>query len=289
MPYQFLLYEKAGQIARLTLNRPEKLNAIHDVMRRELRDALDAAAEDDDLKVLVLKGAGRAFCAGHDLEATGRQVGFTDEKSQEEKGRRPSQRSRLKRDRWVVETWQRLLYHPKITIAQVHGHCLGGGNFLQMCCDLSIAAEDAQLGHPEYRLIGPRVIALQVLMLGLKRASYMVYTGKRFSGKEAEAMGLISKAVPADHLEAEVNELAEALSTLPADGIAIGKEMTHIALETLGMGTGFLHWMAGHTLGTNLRFEPGEFNLFKERRDKGAKTAFTQRHKQFEATEKDQA
>lgn len=282
MAYEFVLYGVEERVATVTLNRPDKMNAMHDAMRAEISAAFAEAAKDDAVKVVILKGAGRCFSAGHDLEMAGRPYGFTDGRTEEERKRRPSQRTRLRRDRWIAEIWRDILFHPKVTIAQVHGHCLGGASILQMCCDIAIAAEDAVLGHPEYRLVGPKVNILQVLCMGLRRANLVCYTGRKFTGREAERLGLVSMAVPADRLEEEVRSMAHSLSQYAADGIAIGKAITHQALDALRAGSTFTQWYMGHTLGTNIRFEPEEHNYFRERREKGHRMAFHERDQRFE-------
>ncbi len=282
MAYQYILYGVEKRIATITLNRPEKLNAVHDAMRAEISAAYAEAAKDDAVKVVVLKGAGTCFSAGHDLQAVGRPYGFNDGRTEEERSRRPSQRVRLRRDRWIAEIWRDILVHPKITIAQIHGFCLGGSSLMQLCCDVAVAAEDATLGHPEYRLVGPKVSLLQMYILGLRRANFVCYTGRKFTGREAERLGLVSLAVPREKLEEEVQTMAKSFAQFPADGIAIGKAITHQALEAMGVTKAFSQWYMGHTLGTNIQFESDDHNFFRERRERGTKTAFHERDARFE-------
>lgn len=280
MDYQYVIYEKEGNIVRLTLNRPEKLNAFDFPRQGGLLDdfyaALAEAEDDDEVKVIVIKGAGRAFCAGHDLNTVGFVYGMGTGKPDE---RRASQRARLNVDRnWIWNHHLRLFYCPKVTIAQVHGYCIGEGLMLVEECDLAVAAEDAQIGHTEQRLgfAGSGVSTMLHLMLqvGMKRARELLLTGRLLSGREAADIGLVNKAVPAEGLEEEVETLAKAICLLPADGIAIGKAFTHLAYDTLGLTSSFIQGYIGHTLFTNLRWEPEEYNFFKERRGKGTRLGF---------------
>lgn len=280
MDYQYIIYEKNENIARITFNKPEKLNTFNFIGKgedaQELYNALDDAAKDDDIKVVILKGAGRAFCVGHDLTKVGFVYGMGTGQPDE---RRPSQRIRLHMDKGgLCDDFLSLFLHPKITIAQVHGHCIAGGLILALLCDLTVAAEDAQIGHTEQRLgfAGSGIPTVEILIatVGLKRALDLLVTGRVINGKEAAEIGLVTKAVPYEKLEEEVNKLSQAACLLPRDGIAIGKAHRHLAYESMGLIKGFAHGYITHTLFTNLRWESDEYNFFKERRDKGAKTAF---------------
>ena len=279
MQYETVIYEKEGNIAQITLNHPEKLNVWPFPGQGGLTDdfqaALCEAEEDDDVKIVVIKAAGRAFSAGHDLTKVGFVYGIGTGKPGE---RRASQRVRLKVDNAMYDGLRRLFLFPKITVAQVHGYCIGEGLMVVCCCDLAIAAEDAQLGHTEQRLgfagSGIPNIPILIATVGLKRAMDLLLTGRHIDGKEAEQMGLVNKAVPADKLEAEVNTLVQALALLPRDGIAIGKAARRLTYENMGLMSGFSDGYISHTMFTNLRWEPDEYNFFKERRNKGAKAGF---------------
>jgi len=288
MEYKYVIYEKSNAIATITFNRPDKLNVFNMMGTKEgvwadTLDALTEAEDDDEVKVVIIKGAGKAFCAGEDLSQAGFVYGFGTGKPGE---RRPSQRIRLKYDKKFMEDWVRLLYSPKITIAQGHGYCLGAGTMVLLFCDFAIVAEDATLGFIEERIgtaggANPFVIPL-ILTVGLKRARDLLFTGRRFSGKEAAEMGLVTKAVPADKLEEEVEALAKDVSLLPRDGIAMGKASLELWLNIMGMHTASVSaaYMS-HTLFTNLRWEPGEYNFFKQRRDKGLKESLHGMHDRF--------
>ncbi len=281
MAYKWIIYRKEGHIARLTINKPEKLNVIQMIGRgedcAEIYDAMEDAANDDDIKVIILNGAGRAFSAGHDLTKVGFVYGMG---TGQEGERRPSQRIRLAKDRMGLgnDLLNGIFLHPKITIAQVHGICVGGGALIFSLCDLVVAADDSQIGYIEQRLgfSGGGIPNLNVLIatVGLKRALDLLLTGRMLDGKEAAEIGLITKSVPPDKLEEEVNNMAQAITLLPRDGIAIGKAARHLAYDSMGLTAGFAHGYITHTLFTNLRWEDDEYNFFKERRNKGAKAGF---------------
>lgn len=280
-----IIYDKMGTAAQIIFNRPEKLNVmdfpgdggIYDSFMK----ALDMAEDDDELKVVVIKGAGRAFCAGHDLN---RIYHVYEEKDAEPGKRRPSQRARLNIDRKWLWGHQRLLLFPKVTIAQVHGQCIGEGAQFAELCDFTIVSEDAHISHAEQRLgfsgSGMNLIPLYQ-MLGYKRARDILLTGRSFDGIEAESMGWATKAVPLDKLEEEVDKLVKQISLLPYDGIAIGKATNHFICDILGFGHGWVEGYLSHTLFTNLRFEEGEYNFVRERRSKGARAGFHKRDERY--------
>lgn len=283
MNYRYIIYEKDGNIARIILNKPEKLNCMSFLGPgedfAEVLDAITRAEEDDDVKVVILKGKGRAFCTGHDLSKVGFLYGFGTGKPGE---RRPSQRIRLYKDRaGNAEGYKKILLCTKLTIAQLHGYALEGGMIMALGCDFIIASEDCRIGFPGQRLgfagSGEHTLYQLMLTIGMKRAIDFYITGREVSGKEAEQMGLITKAVPADKLEEYVENLARALCFYPRDGIAIGKATQHMFYDLIGLISSYTIGYVSHTLFTNLRFEPDEFNFFKERRDAGAKAAFKKR------------
>ena len=287
MAYKYVIYEKEGNVARVILNKPEKLNAYEWLGvgpdAAEVWAAFDEAAEDDDVKVVILKGKGRAFTTGHDLTKVGFLYGFGTGKAGE---RRPSIRIRLKKDKLGMDVMMNSLFlHPKITISQVHGYAIGGGIYYPLMTDLAIASEDAQLGLTDQRLgfagSGVPCITHLILTVGLKRAMDLLLTGRIITGKEAAEIGLVNKAVPVDKLEEEVEKLAKAMTLLPRDGIAIGKATRHLIYERLGLLHSFIPGYISHTLFTDLRWEPDEYNFFKERRDKGAKAGFKGRDERF--------
>jgi enoyl-CoA hydratase/carnithine racemase len=212
MAYEFVLYEKEGQVAYITLNRPDRLNAVGPEILRDWQAAMTEAEEDDDVKVMVFKGAGRAFSAGADLTGVGFVYGMKEAKHGE-KGelRRIPQRVKLKFDRALfVDFHRRILFSPKITIAQMHKYCLGVAFQLVLHCDLLIASEDCKLGHVEERLGqgGMTISPIMVLRCGLTRAMDLCMTGKMITGAQAAQYNLINRAVSEEILNDEVKELA---------------------------------------------------------------------------------
>jgi enoyl-CoA hydratase len=268
-------YEKTGHVGRIMLNRPEKLNAYSNELKVDLDEALTAGEEDDDVKVVILKGEGRAFCAGADLSQVYTRYGGVPGT------RRPSERIRLKIDRKrLSEMFRRLFLFPKITIAQIHGYCVGIGSHLAISCDLLIAAEDALIGYTEERLGFSRTSSMfniLVARVGLTRALDLLLPGKLIKGKEAEQIGLVTKAVAPDRLQKVVETRAQEIALLPRDGIAIGKAMRQVEYGSLGLLGIFDTGYVGHSFFTNVRWEPDEFNFIRERNKVGVKAAFGSR------------
>jgi enoyl-CoA hydratase len=280
--YQTLLYEKEGKIVKLTLNRPDKLNAISVQMRKEIMAAMQEIENDDDVSVTIIKGAGKTFSGGHDLTEVYFRYGAGTGKPEE---RRPSQRVRLHGDDEILAKFLgSVLYCWKVTSAQVHGMCIGGAAHLSLLCDITIAAEDTQFAFTEQRLAfagsNPLLIPL-MLAMGWKRTRELLLTGRTFSGLEAEQMGFITRAVPAYKLEEEVERTAKAVCLLGRDAIAMGKANTHMAYDRLGFNDSLKQGIIVHTLATNVRWEPDEYNFVKERRERGAKEAFRELHDRF--------
>lgn len=279
-----VVVEKDGPVARLILNRPEKHNALRFDDLDHLIAALHDAEEDDDIRVIVLKGRGPSFCAGHDyndaLRAYGLEGGVGGGKP-----RRPSQRSRLLRDRKLGMNYMALQNALKPVIAQVHGHCTGVGMYFVELVDLAIAAHETQFSHTEQRLgLAGNTWHMnsQILMYGAKKARELMLLGETFDGPEAQRLGLVNLSVPATALDETVEAWARKIAKHPRDALVTGKAMHQMALESLGAGQQFMRGTVGHTLGTNLRFEPDEFNFLRERRDEGTTATFKKRDERFD-------
>ena len=288
MPYQHIIYEKNGPIVRIILNHPDRLNALCPDISQEMTRAITQVNEDDEVKVAIFKGAGRSFCAGADLSRVGFVYGWKVPQSGE-KSRKPSMRARLHFDKMTFfDECQQLLLCQKVTIAQAHGHLLGAGLNLFMHCDLLIASEDCKLGHVEERLglAGATISPMMILRCGFTRAMELCITGKMISGKEAVQAGMVNRAVPADKLEAEVDELAQGIAKYPRDGIALGKVSRHLIYDIMGITRGLTHAYLNHTMQTNITFEPDEYNFFKERRDQGVRDAAHGKHDFYKSLDK---
>lgn len=196
-PDGYVLYEKQDGIGWITLNRPDKLNAIHYLMRAELRAALMDVASDENVRVAVIRGAGRAFSSGADLN-----------------GSEPPPDAPACYDRrdlaHMISEW--VWSNPKPIIAAVHGYTLARGGDLAAACDITIAADDAQFGYPVLWQSPLTPKCLWPWTIGLKLTKELVYTGRLMDAHEAKQHGLVNRVVPRDRLTAEVTELAVALA-----------------------------------------------------------------------------
>ena len=282
-----LLYEKKeyaeGAVATLQFNKPHTMNALNIEFSKEIDAALDKIEQDDDVKAIVFKGSGKAFSSGYDLGRVYFVYGGGTGKPQDDT-RRPSQRARLAYDKWRSESLRRIFFLDKITIAQVHGYCIGGGLYMSLCCDMTVCADDAKIGHAEQRLgfAGAMyVFPILVSLIGHKKARELLLTGRLLDGKEAERIGLVNKTVPPDALDDEVKKLAESMTLLPRDGIAIGKACARMAYDSMGLSNAFGQGYLGHTMFTNTRFEKGEYNFLKRRRDVGVREAVRERDARY--------
>ena len=204
---------------RLVLNRPAKLNAISRELRVALGEAVAAAVADDAVRVIVIAGAGRAFCSGYDLSeaAPGDAVGLA-------RGPRRGRRGDAPRSGDC----------PKPVIAQVHGYALAGGLELAMACDLIVAAEGAKLGEPEIRFGSAPVTLLMPYLIGQKKTRELLMTGDLIDAAEAHRIGLVNRVVPLERLAAEVDALADRLARVPPDVMAPTKLMLNRAMEAAG-------------------------------------------------------
>jgi len=284
---QVILYEKDPEKKRVTItfNRPEKLNSFTSDMWRETIRRVHEAEDDDEVSVIVFKGAGRCFASGHDVADLGTHHGW----SHDPKARRPSQRRRLSWDNTVFQgrrgVCQTVNFCSKVTIAQVHGYCYGGHHYLAMACDITVAAEDALFTHPGYRYIGP-IGELVLLMntMGIKKAKEMTLTGTPLTAQDALACGLVNHVVPMEKLEETVDRIADTIARQPRDAIAMGKAFWELAQDIAGVGASYTAGYITHTLQTNIRYEPDEFNLFAAKKDKGVKGAILEREKRYTDT-----
>jgi enoyl-CoA hydratase len=271
-----VLLEKAGATARLILNRPEKGNALPFDSLDRLVDLLHEAENDDDVKVVVLKGRGSSFCVGDDFEDIAIAYGHVGA----EPGKRPprlSQRARLAIDRRLGRGVSSFQNSAKPVIAQVHGHCVGIGLFLVEVCDLALCADSTRFSHAEQRLgLAGNTFNLATLIVayGPKKARELLLFGDQFDGPTAEQIGLVNRSVPDDELEATVEAWAEKVARNSKDALVMGKAAHAMALASLGMSSYIHSGMVGHALGTNVKFEPDDFNFFRTRRDRGTKAAF---------------
>jgi len=233
MSYETLLYRVDGRIARITLNRPNRRNAIDAKMPGEIRAAVGRANEDDGVHVIVLDGAGASFCAGYDLQIFAATEGSTA--GVQEMPWDPMLDYRLMKG--FTDDYFSLWRSYKPTICKVHGHAVAGGSDIALSCDLVVMAEDALIGYPPARVWGCPTTAMWVYRIGVERAKRMLFTGDLVNGVEAKEMGLVLDAAPADALEARVMGLAERMAGVPRNQLMMQKLMINQAYENMGLGT----------------------------------------------------
>lgn len=236
MVFETLLYRTDGAVATITLNRPERLNTIVPPMPDELEAAVTEAVRDPDVKVIVLRGAGRSFCAGFDFGGGFHHWGdamMTDGRWDPGKDFMMTTSPSLSPVQKMLSIWR----SPKPVIAQVHGWCVGGGSDMALCADLVVVSEDAQIGTPYARMWGCYLTGMWIYRLGLTRVKELSLTGRSLSGTEAAEVGLVNAAVPFERLEGEVASRAEELARLPGSQLAAMKLVVNQAFENMGLGT----------------------------------------------------
>jgi enoyl-CoA hydratase len=236
MSYETILYEKAGPVVTITLNRPQTLNAINPQMTAELHRALDEAGTDADVRAIILTGAGRAFSAGYDI------------------GRRPDGKSSLDPagmevadflKRWWTndsDSAQRLLHlwHlSKPVIAAVHGWVMGGGFWYSLACDMTIAADNSVFAQPEVRHVSNTTFLFAALA-GWKAAHRYALTGDHFDAAEALRLGIVNEVVPFAELMGKARALAERIARVPEPSVRLNKAVTCYGLLAMGLGAGML-------------------------------------------------
>jgi enoyl-CoA hydratase/carnithine racemase len=267
--YETIVYEKVeDRIFRITLNRPQKLNAMSAALLDELDRALGDFERDEEASVLVIRGAGRAFCAGYDLTPSGGGGGpYT-----------------ITHDRWamrkLVERWQRLWNLPKPTIAQVHGYCLAGATELAGHCDLVFAAEDAQFGHPAGRTLGViPSLSMWPYLIGMRRTKEFLFTGDSMTAAQALEYGLVNRVVPADRLEDEVLAYARRVAKVPVDMLTLHKAATNRFFEMMGI---YAAEQSASEFDAIAHQTPTAKNEVRKMREQGLKTALLERDRSFE-------
>ncbi len=217
-----LLSEDLGPVRRLTMNRPKALNALSGELIDAMSRALDDAAADDSVRVLILRGAGRAFCSGYDLSEDA-EAGTKDSVS------------------WYTELQHsademlRFFDHPKPIVAQVHKYCLAGGCDLMMVCDLTVCSDDALFGEPEIRFGSGVVTMVMPWLLGVRKAKELLFTGEdRIDAREALRIGLVNRVVPLDDLDAATLQLAEEIAKNDPFAVSMQKRAINAVWEQAG-------------------------------------------------------
>jgi enoyl-CoA hydratase len=268
MEYTLILVdEPLPHVRRVTLNRPEKRNALNHPLRGEIMDALRAGDMDPDIKVMIVRANGPSFSAGYDLGGGNEGHEYPHYTAPGE-GQWP---------RHVTETWMSIWDMSKPVIAQVHGFCLAGGSELATGCDLVYMAEDAQMGYPAVRF-GVPDMHFHPWFLGMRKAMEMFMTGDSVSGIEAVEYGWANAAFPADRLEAEVLKVAEKITKLPLDVLRLNKRAIHRQMEAMGLRNGIRAGTELCALGTHTQ---SMANFIASIRDNGLTGALDRRDGTF--------
>ena len=224
-----VLLEKDGRIARITLNRPEVMNAIDDDLPVELAAAVAEADADRAIHVMVLSGNGRAFCAGYDMAYYAEQSSGTGNQVTQDMPWDPLQDYQFM---WRnTQHFMSIFRAMKPVVCKVHGFALAGGSDIALCADLTYMADNAQIGYMPARVWGTPTTAMWVYRFGPEKAKRMLFTDDKISGKEAEAMGLVLKSVPTAQLDDEVEAMAQRMATVPINQLAMQKMVINQAME----------------------------------------------------------
>ncbi len=231
MHFSTLLVDVRDRIATITLNRPERLNAINDEMPRELRAAVEAAEADRRVHVIMLAGAGDAFCAGYDLKLYAEKKSI-DNVIQPMPWDPMRDYALMRRN---TDDFMSLWRAHKPTIAKVHGYAAAGGSDIALCCDFILMAEDARIGYMPARVWGCPTTAMWVYRLGAQRAKRMLLTGDLIDGKTAKDWGLALDAVPARKLNAAVDALATRMAGVPKNQLMMMKLVVNQTFDQMGL------------------------------------------------------
>ena len=233
MKYTSLKYAVAGRIARITLNRPARLNAIDDKMPREIRRAVEEANDDDRVHVIVLAGAGKAFCAGYDLKKFA-EGGSKNRWTQSMPWDPMKDYRGMKAN---TDDFFAIWRSYKPVICKVHGYAVAGGSDIALCADIVIMEDKAKIGYMPARVWGCPTTAMWVYRLGAEKAKRMLLTGDTVDGTTAEKMGLVYQAVPLKDLNKAVDALARRMAGVPKNQLMMQKLMINQAYENMGLSS----------------------------------------------------
>lgn len=228
-PVSVLHYAVADGIATLTLNRPDKRNALNGELVQALKDGLAAAAEDDAVRVVAVRGAGKDFCSGADLAEMERIATMGLEEN-------------IVDARSLGALFQQMRDHPQPVVAVVHGRALAGGCGLASACDLVLARDDAEFGYPEVYLGFVPALVMTILRrkVGEGEAFHLVAQGDRFDAHEARRLGLVTQIFAADAFDADVTRYLARLASKPASAVSMTKALLY-DLDDLGFDDGLEH------------------------------------------------
>lgn len=230
MEFRSVRYDVDGRVATITLDRPERLNAIDDLMPSEIRTAVERAQADTGVHVIVVTGSGRSFCSGYDLKAYAER---SDAPYSQDMPWDPMLDFEMmyRNTQDFMSLWRS--YKP--TIAKVRGHAVAGGSDIALACDMVVMADDALIGYPPARVWGCPTTAMWVYRLGMERAKRMLFTGDLITGVEAAEMGLVLESVPESELDDRVDALAARMAGVPKNQLMMQKLMINQAIESMGL------------------------------------------------------
>ena len=226
-----VIFQKDGQIGRISLNRPEKMNAIDDDVPDQLQSAVLEAENDPDIHVIILSGKGKAFCGGYDLSSYAEKKGPNNVYRGKNWDPLADYNFMWGNTQKFMSMWR----CPKPVLCKIQGFALGGGSDIALCTDMVFMADNARIGYMSTRVWGCPSTAMWVYRLGAERAKRILFTGDQIDGQEAAAMGLVLKSVPEADLDAEVETIADRLATVPVNQLAMQKMVINQALEATGL------------------------------------------------------
>ncbi len=273
-----------GRVGRITLNRPEKMNALSQELMYEFNDALHDMEANSDIRVIIVKGEGRTFSAGYDLTPPrgGADAVVRSHKVSDDKKRRMLMGIRTGMQQ-ITDIHMYFWNMAKITIAQVHGYAVAGGCELAMMADLVVAAEDAQLGHPGLRGLGTsRTGVIWPLVIGMRKAKELYYTGENVTGLEAEEIGMINYAWPKDELDDRAIAFADRIANLSADHLAILKVNMNRFYENMGI---YSSVRSSTDLDAAAQFTESSYQYQDQMRENGLKEALNWRDGPYKGTD----
>ena len=280
-----------GRIATITLDNPKRRNSYDAAMRDEIARYLDRVAEDDDVTVVLLRGADGVFSTGADMNNAYGWYGKPGdgESADGTPGRRPSQRRRLTVDRKSFGFYHNLMGFPKVTVGEIGGYALGGGFEMALMTDISVIARDTRIGMPATRFLGPALGSLHMFFhrLGPVLARRMLLTGDVIEAGAVEHLGVFTETCAPSALTARARFWAEKAAKMPADGVVIAKEAFRLVEQSQSYQGEEVASYLFHAYGTNLQFADGEFNFVKTRAQHGTREAFRLRDEHFHVPEPD--
>jgi enoyl-CoA hydratase/carnithine racemase len=268
------------RIATITFNNPGQRNSYDATMRDTVARYLDRVAEDDDITVVLLRGADGVFSTGADMNNA---YGWYGDREAPEANRRPSQRRRLTVDRKSFSFYHNLMGFPKVTVGEISGYALGGGFEMALMTDISVIGRDTKIGMPATRFLGPALGSLHMFFhrLGPVLARRLLLTGDIIEAAAVEHLGVFTETCDPDAVQARARYWAEKAAKMPADGVVIAKEAFRLVEQSQAYQGEEVASYLFHAFGTNLQFAPGEFNFVKTRAQHGTKEAFRLRDEHF--------